>query len=406
LSHSNWQELEKKLFLQTIKRAPLTLVRGKGARAWDDQGREYLDFYSGWATNSLGHCPPVVVAALEKQARTLIHASNQFYTVPQLELAQLLVDHSCLDRVFFCNSGAEADEGAVKLARRYGKLRLNGAYEVITANNSFHGRTLAMTAATGQSRFQEPYSPLPVGFVNVEYNNVEAIKQATGEKTCAVLLEPIQGEGGVNVPDDDYLQKVQNWCKEKRILLILDEVQTGASRTGTLFAYEQFGVEPDLMTLAKGIGSGVPIGAILAKEEYSLFSPGEHGSTYGGNPLVCAAAHAVLKYMIDHNLPAQVKRVGNYLITKLEGLKQEFDFVTGVRGRGLLIALDFNQEIAEKLVLTCIDKRLLVNKLKPNALRFMPPLIITEKEVDEAVGIVREALREIGTAKGKNENVK
>ena len=406
MSHSDWQELEKKLFLQTIKRAPLTLVRGKGARAWDDQGREYLDFYSGWATNSLGHCPPVVVAALEKQARTLIHASNQFYTVPQLELAQLLVDHSCLDRVFFCNSGAEADEGAVKLARRYGKLRLNGAYEVITANNSFHGRTLAMTAATGQSRFQEPYSPLPVGFVNVEYNNVEAIKQATGEKTCAVLLEPIQGEGGVNVPDDDYLQKVQNWCKEKRILLILDEVQTGASRTGTLFAYEQFGVEPDLMTLAKGIGSGVPIGAILAKEEYSLFSPGEHGSTYGGNPLVCAAAHAVLKYMIDHNLPAQVKRVGNYLITKLEGLKQEFDFVTGVRGRGLLIALDFNQEIAEKLVLTCIDKRLLVNKLKPNALRFMPPLIITEKEVDEAVGIVREALREIGTAKGKNENVK
>ena len=406
MSHSNWQELEKKLFLQTIKRAPLTLVRGKGARAWDDQGREYLDFYSGWATNSLGHCPPVVVAALEKQARTLIHASNQFYTVPQLELAQLLVDHSCLDRVFFCNSGAEADEGAVKLARRYGKLRLNGAYEVITANNSFHGRTLAMTAATGQSRFQEPYMPLPVGFVNVEYNNVEAIKQATGEKTCAVLLEPIQGEGGVNVPDDDYLQKVQNWCKEKRILLILDEVQTGASRTGTLFAYEQFGVEPDLMTLAKGIGSGVPIGAILAKEEYSLFSPGEHGSTYGGNPLVCAAAHAVLKYMIDHDLPAQVKRVGNYLITKLEGLKQEFDFVTGVRGRGLLIALDFNQEIAEKLVLTCIDKRLLVNKLKPNALRFMPPLIITEKEVDEAVGIVREALREIGTAKGKNENVK
>ena len=406
MSHTNWQELEKKLFLQTIKRAPLTLVRGKGARAWDDQGREYLDFYSGWATNSLGHCPPVVVAALEKQARTLIHASNQFYTVPQLELAQLLVDHSCLDRVFFCNSGAEADEGAVKLARRYGKLRLNGAYEVITANNSFHGRTLAMTAATGQSRFQEPYMPLPVGFVNVEYNNMEAIKQATGEKTCAVLLEPIQGEGGVNVPDDDYLQKVQDWCKEKRMLLILDEVQTGASRTGTLFAYEQFGVEPDLMTLAKGIGSGVPIGAILAKEEYSLFSPGEHGSTYGGNPLVCAAAHAVLKYMIDHNLPAQVKRVGDYLITKLEGLKQEFDFVTGVRGRGLLIALDFNQEIAEKLVLTCIDKRLLVNKLKPNALRFMPPLIITEKEVDEAVGIVREALREIGTAKGKNENVK
>lgn len=372
----------------------MTLVRGKGARVWDDQGREYLDFYSGWATTSLGHCHPVLVKALETQAKTLIHVSNQFYTVPQLELAQLLVEHSCLDRVFFCNSGAEADEGAVKLARRYGKLRLNGAYEVITAYNSFHGRTLAMTAATGQSKFQEPYTPLPVGFINVEYNNIEAIKRATGDKTCAVLLEPIQGEGGVNVPDDDYLQEVQSWCKEKRILLILDEVQTGASRTGTLFAYEQFGVEPDIMTLAKGIGSGVPIGAILAKEEYSLFSPGEHGSTYGGNPLACAAAHAVLKYMIDHNLPAQVKRVGSYLVTKLEGLKQEFDFITGVRGRGLLIALEFNQEIAEKLVLACIVKRLLVNRLKPNALRFMPPLIITEKEVDAAVGILKEVLGE------------
>ena len=394
MSQNDWQELEKKLFLQTIRRAPVTLVRGKGARVWDDQGREYLDFYSGWATTSLGHCHPVLVKALETQAKTLIHVSNQFYTVPQLELAQLLVEHSCLDRVFFCNSGAEADEGAVKLARRYGKLRLNGAYEVITAYNSFHGRTLAMTAATGQSKFQEPYTPLPVGFINVEYNNIEAIKRATSDKTCAVLLEPIQGEGGVNVPDDDYLQEVQSWCKEKRILLILDEVQTGASRTGTLFAYEQFGVEPDIMTLAKGIGSGVPIGAILAKEEYSLFSPGEHGSTYGGNPLACAAAHAVLKYMIDHNLPAQVKRVGSYLVTKLEGLKQEFDFITGVRGRGLLIALEFNQEIAEKLVLACIDKRLLVNRLKPNALRFMPPLIITEKEVDAAVGILKEVLGE------------
>ena len=390
----NWQELEKKLFLQTIKRAPVTLVRGKGARVWDDQGREYLDFYSGWATTSLGHCHPVLVKALEKQAKTVIHVSNQFYTIPQLELAQLLVDHSCLNRVFFCNSGAEAVEGGVKLARRYGKLRLNGAYEVITAYNSFHGRTLAMTAATGQARFQEPYTPLPIGFVNVEYNNVEAIKRATSDKSCAVLLEPIQGEGGVNVPADDYLQKVQSWCKEKGILLILDEVQTGASRTGTLFAYQQFGVEPDIMTLAKGIGSGVPIGAILSKEHCAVFSPGEHGSTYGGNPLACAAAHAVLKFMIDNDLPAHVKRVGNYLVSRLQDMRKEFDFITDVRGRGLLIALEFNQEIAEKSVLACIDKGLLVNRLKPNALRFMPPLIITEKDVDEAVGIVRKVLVE------------
>jgi len=406
LSQNNWQELEKKLFLQTIKRAPVTLVRGKGAQAWDDRGREYLDFTAGWATNSLGHCPPVVVEALEKQARTLIHTSSQFYTVPQLELAQLLVEHSCLDRVFFCNSGAEANEGAVKLARRYGKLRLNGAYEVITTYNSFHGRTLAMTAATGQSKFQEPYTPLPIGFLNVEYDNIEAIQRTTSEKTCAVVLEPIQAEGGVNIPDDDYLQKVQSWCREKGILLILDEVQTGAGRTGTLFAYEQYGVEPDVMALAKGLGSGVPIGAFLAKEQCSVFSPGEHGSTFGGNPLVCAAAYAAMKYMIDHNIPAQAKRVGNYFLTKLEGLKQQFDFITDVRGRGLLIAVEFNQEIGDKLLLACLNRGLLVNRLKPNALRFMPPLIITEKEVDEALGILGDVLGETKTTKGKSKNAK
>ena len=394
LSQNDWQELEKKLFLQTINRVPVTLVRGKGAEAWDDQGRQYLDFVAGWATNSLGHCHPAVVKALEEQAKTLIHTSSQFYTVPQLELGRLLVQHSCLDRVFFCNSGAEANEGAVKLARRYGKLRLNGAYEVITTYNSFHGRTLAMTAATGQTKFQEPYTPLPVGFINVEYNNIEAIKRATCEKTCAVLLEPIQAEGGVNIPDDDYLQKVRSWCQEKGILLILDEVQTGAGRTGTLFAYEQYGVEPDIMALAKGIGSGVPIGAFLAKEESSLFSPGEHGSTYGGNPLVCAASHAVLKYMIDYNLPAQAKCIGNYFMTQLESLKQQFDSITDVRGRGLLIALEFDQEIGDKLQLACLDRGLLVNRLKPNAVRFMPPLIITQKEVDKAVAILRDALEE------------
>jgi predicted acetylornithine/succinylornithine family transaminase len=399
LSQNNWPELEQKFFLRTFTRVPVTLVRGKGAWVWDDQGREYLDFVGGWAVNSLGHCPPVVVKALEKQAKTLIQASNQFYTIPQIELAELLVEHSCLNRVFFCNSGAEANEGAVKLARRYGKLRLNGAYEVITAYSSFHGRTLAMTAATGQSKFQEPYIPLPDGFMNVEYNNVEAIQRATTEKTCAVILEPIQGEGGVNVPADDYLQKVQSWCQEKDILFILDEVQTGIGRTGTLFAYEQYGVEPDIMTLAKGLGSGVPIGALLAKEGASVFSPGEHGSTFGGNPLVCAAACATLKYIVDHNIPAQVKRVGNYFMARLEGLKQKFDFVTEVRGRGLLIAMQFDQEIAEKLVLACLNRGLLVNKVKPDALRFMPPLTITEKEVDKAVGILGEALRDIRNPK-------
>jgi len=394
LYQNNWQELEQKLFLRTFSSSPVTLVRGEGARAWDDQGKEYLDFVGGWAVNSLGHCPPVVVEALEKQAKTLIQASNQFYTIPQIKLAQLLVENSCLDRVFICNSGAEANEGAIKLARRYGKLRLNGAYEIITTYSSFHGRTLAMTAATGQSKFQEPYTPLPSGFVNVEYNDVAAIKQATNEQTCGVILEPIQGEGGVNVPDDSYLKEVQNWCHEKDILFILDEIQTGIGRTGTLFAYEQYNVEPDIMTLAKGLGSGVPVGAFLAKEDCSLFSPGDHGSTFGGNPLVCAAAYATVKYIIDNGLPEKVKQVGKYFMAKLESLKQEFEFITQVRGRGLLIALEFSSEIAEDLVIACLKKGLLVNKVKPNALRFIPPLIITEREVDKAINILEDVLAE------------
>ena len=392
MSQDNWQELEQKLFLRTVKRVPLTLVRGQGAWVLDSKGRKYLDFVGGWAVNSLGHCPPVVVGALEKQAKTLIQASNQFYTIPQIELAQLLIENSCLDRIFFGNSGAEANEGAVKLARRYGKLHLNGAYEVITTYSSFHGRTLAMTAATGQSKFQQPYIPLPNGFVNVEYNDVEAIKQATNDQTCAVILEAIQGEGGVNIPDDDYLERVQSWCREKGILFILDEIQTGIGRTGSLFAYEQYNVEPDIMTLAKGLGSGVPIGALLAKEHCSVFSPGEHGSTFGGNPLVCAAAYAALKYIIDNDIPTKVKQVGNYFLTRLERLKRQFDFVTNVRGRGLLIALEFDTEIAEKATMACLDKGLLVNKVKPNTLRFIPPLIITEKEVDKAISILTNVL--------------
>ena len=391
---NNWQRLEQELFLRTFTRFPLTLVRGQGTWVWDDQGKKYLDFVGGWAVDSLGHCPPVVTDALEKQAKTLIQASNQFYTIPQIQLAQLLIQNSCLDRIFLCNSGAEANEGAVKLARRYGKLKLDDAYEIITTHSSFHGRTLAMTAATGQSKFQEPYAPLPTGFINVDYNNVPAIKQATNKRTCGVILEPIQGEGGVNVPDDNYLKEVQRWCHEKGILFILDEVQTGVGRTGTLFAYEQYGVEPDIMTLAKGLGSGVPIGAFLAKEHVSVFVPGEHGSTFGGNPLTCAAAYATVRYIIEHDIPGKVKRVGKYFMTKLESLKQQFAFITEVRGRGLLIALEFNDEIAEEITMACLERGLLINKVKPTAIRFMPPLIITEREVDEATNILRGVLTE------------
>lgn len=385
---TNWQELEQRLFMRTTKRSPVTLVHGEGARVWDTEGKEYLDFVGGWAVNSLGHCHPAVVKALTEQAQTLIQASNQFYTIPQIQLAELLVDNSCLDRVFFCNSGAEADEGAIKLARRYGKLHLGGAYEIITTRNSFHGRTLAMVAATGQDKFQEPYIPLPDGFINVDYNSIEAIKAATTTRTCAVMVEPIQGEGGVNVPDDDYLKEIRAWCDEKGILLVLDEVQTGIGRTGALFAYEQFSVEPDIMTLAKGLGSGVPIGAFLAKEWASVFAPGEHGSTFGGNPLVCAASLATLKFIIDNDVPAKVRQVGQYFVGGLEKLKAKFGFIAEVRGRGLLLALGFTNDIAEQVVLACLKKSLLVNQVKPNALRFMPPLIITETDVDEALDIL------------------
>jgi len=392
---SNWQELEHQYFMNTVERVPVTLVRGQGARVWDEDGREYLDFVGGWAVNSLGHCHPVVVDALAEQAHTLIQASNQFYTIPQIRLAELLIQNSCLDKVFFCNSGAEANEGAVKLARRYRKLHPNGAYEVITTMDSFHGRTLAMVAATGQSKFQQPYVPLPVGFINVEYNNIEAIKAATTSQTCAVMLEPVQGEGGVNLPDNNYLTAVRAWCDQTGILLILDEIQTGLGRTGTLFAYEQYGVEPDIMTLAKGLASGVPIGAFLAKERVSVFTPGEHGSTFGGNPLTCAAGYATLKFIIDNDIAGNAKKVGQYLVAGLEGLRQKFQFITDVRGCGLLVAIEFSSDIAQSAVMACLDRGLLVNRVKPNAVRFMPPLIIGNEEVDEALGILDKALSSI-----------
>ena len=395
---TNWHELERRYFMQTIKRLPLTIVRGEGAKVWDDNDREYLDFVGGWAVNSLGHCHPVLVQALTEQARTLIQSSNQFYTVPQIRLAELLVQNSCFDKVFFCNSGAEANEGAVKLARRFGKLHLDGAYEVITTLNSFHGRTLAMVAATGQKKFQEPYTPLPGGFVNVAYDRIEAIQEATSSQTCAVMLEPIQAEGGVNIPSDDYLREVRDWCDQKGILLILDEIQTGMGRIGTLFGYQQYSVEPDIMTVAKGLASGVPIGVVMAKSKADVFQVGEHGSTFGGNPLACAAACATLKFIIDNDIPGSVDRVGRYLSARLEALRSKFDFVVDVRGRGLLKALEFDRDIADSVLMACLDRGLLVNKVKPNTLRFIPPLIIGEKEVDQAMGILEEVLAEVGQA--------
>ncbi len=389
---TDWQEMDKKYYMQTIVRVPVTLVKGKGVRVWDDKGREYLDCVGGLAVNCLGHCHPVVVKAVAEQARTLMQASLWFYTVPMLQLAELLVKNSCLDRVFIGNSGLEANEGAVKLARRYGALKLNGAYEVITTMNSFHGRSLAMTAATGQPKLQEPFQPLPVGFVNVPNNDIEAIRKATTAKTCAVMLEPIQAEGGVNLPAEGYLKQVRQWCDEKGILLILDEVQTGIGRLGALFGYQLYGIEPDVLTLAKGLGGGIPIGAFLAKEKAAVLTHGDHNSTFGGNPVTCATAYATLKYVIANDIPGHAGKVGAYLMKKLAGLKESHPFITDVRGRGLLVAVEFNAEIGQQVVLACLEKGLLINRLKPNAIRFIPPLIITEKEIDRAAGILDKVL--------------
>ena len=392
---SAWIATEKQYYAQTVRRQPVVLVRGQGCRVWDADGKEYLDLVAGWAVNNLGHAHPVVTHAIAEQAATLVQTSNQFYTVPQLLLAQLLIEHSCLDRVFFGNSGAEANEGALKLARKYGKQQRGGAYEVITATNSFHGRTLATLAATGQPHYQEAFVPLPPGFVHVPYNDVEAIIQATTDKTAAVMLEPVQGEGGVNIPAPDYLQRVRAWCDRQGLLFILDEIQTGMGRLGSLFGYQEYGVEPDVMTLAKGLGYGVPIGAFLAKAGCMALEPGDHGSTFGGNALTTAAAYAGTKYLIDHDIPAQVKRMELYLLQHLQALREQFPCVAAVRGKGLLAAMEFDSDIASRVVTQANDAGVLLNAVRPNTVRFMPPLTITMEEVDEAAERLQKALKQL-----------
>ena len=397
---ADWIELESRIFFQKAKRIPLVIESGEGTWVTDVDGKRYLDFVAGIAVTSIGHRNPVLVKAVQEQVDKLVHISDIYYSIPQLQLGELLIQHSCLDRVFFINSGAEANEAAIKLARKWGRDNKNGAFEIISALNSFHGRTLAAVTATGTERYKAPFAPLPPGFINVPFDDVDAIRQATTARTCAILLEPIQGEGGVNIPADDYLRRVRAWCDEQKILLMLDEVQTGIGRTGSLFAYEQSGICPDVMTLAKGLAGGVPIGAILATESAAAtFVPGDHGSTFGGNPLATAAGYAVLKYVIEENLSAQVKQKGEHLLARLHGLEDRHGGITDVRGRGLLCALEFDAEIAAPVVSACIERGLLVNLLKPNAIRFMPPLTVSERELDQAVDIVDAALSEVTSAK-------
>lgn len=368
-----------------MRRQPVVIARGEGTRVWDVEDKEYLDFTSGWAVNNVGHANSVVADAIAEQARTLLQTSNQFYTIPQLQLAEILVENSALDKVFFCNSGAEANEGAMKLARRYGAQKRNGAFEIVTALNSFHGRTMANVSATGQPHYQELFQPIPPGFSHVPFDDIEALKGAITDRTVAVMLEPVQAEGGVNIPSEGYLQNVRDFCDENELLLIFDEVQTGIGRLGTLFGYQSFGVEPDIMTLAKGLGGGVPIGAFMATDEAMAFQPGDHGSTFGGNALTCAAAYASTKYILDNDVVDNAATVGAYLGQGLNDLMSRHDFITEVRGMGCLWAMLFDSDITPAVVGACNDAGILLNPLRPNAVRLMPPLTVTKEEIDEAL---------------------
>ncbi|MEW5762958.1 MAG: acetylornithine transaminase [Bacillota bacterium] len=387
--------LSERYLMPTYGRAPVAPVRGEGARLWDADGREYLDFTAGVAVCSLGHCHPRVVEAVQAQAARLLHCSNLYYIEQQARLAMLLVEHSALDRAFFCNSGAEAVEGAIKLARKWAKAHKGAeSYEIITAFNSFHGRTLACITATGQLKYQKGFEPLPRGFRYVPFNDLAALEKAVNEHTCAVMLEPVQGEGGVNVAEPEYLRGVRELCDRERLLLILDEVQTGMGRTGRLFAYEHYGIAPDVVTLAKALGGGVPIGSLLAREEVAqAFAPGDHASTFGGNPLACAAALAVVQVTLEENLPAHAARTGAYLMERLRELAGQYRFVREVRGLGLMVGIELSRPGAP-IVARCRERGLLINCVNGYVLRLVPPLVITTREVDEAVAILDLVFRE------------
>ncbi len=379
--------------MNTYNRFPVVLRKGRGMKVWSSDGKEYLDFVGGVAVNILGHCHPRVVVAIQKQAQRLLHVSNYYYIEPQIKLAKLLVEHSFADKVFFCNSGAEANEAAIKLARKYSKEQISPKrFEIITAKNSFHGRTLATLTATGQEKFQKGFEPLVPGFKYVPFNDIDAIRKTITKDTCAVMLEPIQGEGGVRLPDQNYLKNVRDLCNEHNILLILDEVQTGMGRTGKLFAYEHFGIMPDIMTLAKGLGGGVPIGAMLATDKVaSAFQPGNHATTFGGNPLVCAAAVATIETLLEDGFVLdQCNRMSKYFREKLEQLMEGFpSLIIEIRGKGLLLGMEMTRD-GDPIVRACLEKGVLINCAAGNVLRFIPSLLVQQKDIDRLIDVLEE----------------
>ncbi|MBN2516064.1 MAG: acetylornithine transaminase [Deltaproteobacteria bacterium] len=385
--------LSDKCIMNTYRRFPIVLVRGDGARVWDSDGKEYLDFVAGIAVCSLGHSHPAVINAISRQVEILTHVSNLYYIEPQIILASRLVKHSFADKVFFCNSGAEANEAAIKLARKYAHENMEGdKYQIITMENSFHGRTLATVTATGQKKFQVGFDPLPEGFTYVPFNNISAIEKAITESTCAVMVEPIQGESGIRIPADDYLPQLRKLCDDKGILLIFDEIQSGMGRTGTLFAYEHSGTQPDIMTLAKALGNGYPLGAMLATDKVaSAFVPGNHASTFGGNPLGMAAGIAVIDTMLDDGVLDNCKEIGSYFLKRLHNLKERHAVIVDVRGKGLMLGMELSIP-GDDIVKNIMVKGIFINCTNGNVLRFVPPLIVDREDVDRVITVLDEVL--------------
>lgn len=384
----------ERVIAATYKRPPIVIEKGKGCRVWDTEGKSYLDFVAGVAVCSLGHAHPRISEALCRQAESLFHVSNLYYTIPQVELASMLVKNSFADRVFFCNSGAEANEAAIKLARKYFKDKgENGRYRIISMDRSFHGRTMATLSATGQEKIRKGYDPVLEGFDFVPFDDPEALAGMIGPSTCAVILEPVQGEGGVRVPGSGYLKAVRRICDKSGALLIFDEIQTGIGRTGKLFACQHSGVEPDIMTLAKALGNGLPIGAMLAKEHVAAaFVHGSHATTFGGTPLVTAAALEVLNVLFEENIIDNCDKTGAYFKERLLWLKSKHSSIVDVRGIGLLIGIELEKEEGENLVNKCLERGFLVNCIQGRIIRFVPPLIIGREEIDALITCLDEIL--------------